>query len=240
MQDTHRRNKITEIYERLLDFFGPQGWWPVYSDNGPGYHPGDYSYPRTEKQRVEIAFGAILTQQCSWKNAEKAIFSLISRELIDLKRIVEIDVETLQNLVRSSGYFRQKSLRLKEFSSFVLTNYGDMESLLSLDTDTLRKELLSVRGIGKESADSIMLYAGKKPVFVVDAYTFRLAERTGIAEERNYDFVQSLFETNIQKVPEIYGEYHALIVELGKKYCRRVPECTQCPISKLCSYNKKF
>ncbi len=239
MQDSSGRGKITEIYEKLLAFFGPQGWWPVYSDNGPRYHPGDFSYPKTDIQRIEIAFGAILTQQSSWKNAEKALFNLMEHGLLDLEGILETEEEILRNIIRSSGYFRQKAERLKLFSGFVLDRHGDMEDLFSSDTKELRRELLSVKGIGNETADSIILYAAKKPKFVVDAYTFRLIERMGIAEERDYDSVQRLFEEEMPKNPEIYSEYHALLVELGKNHCRKKPNCTDCPLKQICLYNKK-
>ena len=239
MQDTDRERKITLIYEKLLDFFGPQGWWPVYSDRGPGYHPSDFSYPKTERQMLEISFGAILTQNTSWKNAEKALLRLISEGLLDLKRIAEADSGTLESLIRSSGYFRQKALRLKGFSSFVLREHGDIENLLSLDVRTLRNELLSVKGIGKETADSIILYAARKPKFVVDAYTFRIAERTGIFGERDYGLLQGLFEGSLPKKHEIYNEYHALLVELGKEYCGKTPDCSSCPLKPICIYNKK-
>ncbi len=239
MQDSNRINPVIYIYEKLRSSFGPQGWWPVYSDGGQGYHPDDFSYPRTETQRIEIAFGAILTQQSSWKNVEKALFALMEESLLDLKAIAEIDIEILQKIIRSSGYFRQKSMRLKDFSCFVLENYGNLESLFSLDTENLRKALLSVKGIGKETADSIILYAAKKPKFVVDAYTFRIFERLGLIEKRDYDAVQELFENGMPEDHEPYNEYHALLVELGKRHCRKRPDCRGCPLKEMCLYNKK-
>ncbi len=238
MQDS-RGNKVREIYSRLYSFFGPQGWWPVYSDDGPGYHPGDFSYPRTERQRIEIAFGAILTQQTAWKNVEKALNNLINENLIDFERILEIPEESLQSLIISSGYYRQKAERLRIFSEFVLNNYGNLESLFSLDLPELREELLSVKGIGKETADSIILYSAKKPIFVVDAYTFRAAERIGLVDVRDYDTLQELFHSSIETDVEIYNEYHALFVELGKRYCTKKPMCEGCPLRDLCAYNKK-
>jgi len=128
---------------------------------------------------------------------------------------------------------------LKGFSSFVLREHRDIENLLSLDVRTLRNELLSVKGIGKETADSIILYAARKPKFVVDAYTFRIAERTGIFGERDYGLLQGLFEGSLPKKHEIYNEYHALLVELGKEYCGKTPDCSSCPLKPICIYNKK-
>ncbi len=239
MQNNDRIRSVKDIYEKLLSRFGAQGWWPVYSDGGPGYHPGDFSYPRTETQRTEIVFGAILTQQSSWKNAEKALFALMGMDLLDLKRIADIDIGVLQKLIRPSGYFRQKSLRLKDFSCFVLENYGGLEELLYLDMKNLRKELLSVKGIGNETADSIMLYAAKKPKFVVDAYTFRIAGRLGLIEDWDYDALQRLFEGGLPERHETYNEFHALLVELGKRHCGKRPNCGGCPLKEMCPYNKK-
>jgi endonuclease-3 related protein len=238
MQDTHR-DALREIYSRLHSFFGPQGWWPVYSDDGPGYHPGDFSYPRTERQRVEIAIGAILTQQTAWKNVEKALKNLIDHDLMDLGKIMDIPLENLQTLIKSSGYYRQKALRLKEFSSYVLNNHGSLENMFSLDTMDLRKELLSIKGIGKETADSIILYSAKRPMFVVDAYTFRVGERIGFVEKRDYDVLQRLFHESIEPDVSVYNEYHALFVELGKRFCTKNPRCEGCPVSEICAYNKK-
>ena len=238
MQD-NRGDTLREIYSRLYSFFGPQGWWPVYSDDGPGYHPDDFSYPRTERQRIEISFGAILTQQTAWKNVEKALNNLIKEGLIDLQKMTEISDEKLQNLIIPSGYYRQKAERLKSFSKFVLKNYGDMKSLFSIEIPELRKQLLSIRGIGKETADSIILYSAKKPIFVVDAYTFRAAERLGVIDRRDYESLQDMFHENIEPNVRIYNEYHALFVELGKKYCTKKPRCENCPLRGICTYNKK-
>ncbi len=237
MQDTHRA--VKEIYSTLHSFFGPQGWWPVYSDSGPGYHPGDFSYPRSEMQRVEIAFGAILTQQASWKNAEKALKSLINHGLLDMEKILESEREKIEELIRPSGYFRQKAERILGFSSYVLENHGSLQRMFSQDIDALREELLSIKGIGKETADSIILYSAKKPIFVVDAYTYRIMERLGIIGRKDYDEVQELFHASLKRDLESYNEYHALLVELGKNFCRKKPFCADCPLKEICPYNKK-
>ena len=238
MQD-NSGDTVRGIYSRLHSFFGPQGWWPVYTDNGPGYHPGDFSYPRTERQMVEIAFGAILTQQTAWKNVEKALKNLMDEDLIDLEKMANISDERLQKLIVPSGYYRQKAERLKAFSRFVLENHGDMRSMLSLPIEELRRELLSVKGIGKETADSIILYSGRRPIFVVDAYTFRVMERIGLMEKRDYDMLQDLFQGSMEPDHRVYNEYHALLVELGKRHCTKRPKCQGCPLSEICSYNKK-
>ena len=240
MQDsTGTRGKLREIYDILLNSFGPQGWWPVYSDGGPGYHPDDFSYPSTGRQRLEIAIGAILTQQTSWKNAEKALRNLMENGLIDLEGLKGIDGKRLENLVRCSGYYRQKAERLKVFSGKVLEKYGCLDRMLSLPQDELRGALLSIKGIGRETADSIMLYSAGKPIFVVDAYTFRAMERLGIHSERDYDALQSVFHRSIKRDERTYNEFHALLVRLGKEHCRRVPMCEGCPLRPLCKYDKK-
>ena len=241
MQDTSGNDKLKTVYSILYSHFGPQGWWPVYSDGGRGYHKGDFSLPSTEKQRLEIAFGAILTQQASWKNAEKAIFNLMERNMLSAQAIMDAPEDELQRFIRSSGYFRQKAARLKGFSRFLLERYGgSMGALLAGGPDRVRKELLSINGIGRETADSIMLYAGNIPVFVVDAYTFRMAERTGIHLDRDYEELKSIFESSVERDFRTYNEYHALIVELGKMHCRPRPLCQGCPLRDICAYHKKL
>ncbi len=241
MQNSARTcGKLREIYEALLKSFGPQGWWPVYSDGGPGYHPGDFSYPSTERQRLEIAIGAILTQQTSWKNAEKALKNLMENDLIDLKRLAETDTNELEKLIISSGYYRQKAERLKVFAANILENYGSLDSMLSLPREEVREALLCIRGIGKETADSILLYSAGKEIFVVDAYTFRAMERLGICPDRDYDALQSIFYQCIKRDARIYNEYHALLVRLGKNHCKRMPVCSDCPLRPMCEHNKKL
>ena len=241
MQNTSRETKLKTVYSLLYSAFGPQGWWPVYSDGGRGYHKGDFSLPSTEKQRLEIAFGAILTQQTSWQNAQKAVLNLIRSDFLSPEKVLESDEKELQTAIRSSGYFRQKTERLKAFSAFLVERYGgSISELLSGEVESVRKELLSLKGIGKETADSIMLYAGNIPTFVVDAYTFRMAERTGIMEERDYEALKSEFEAALDGDFRVYNEYHALLVELGKRHCRTRALCEGCPLQPLCSYHKKL
>ena len=167
--------------------------------------------------------------------------NLMEHGLLSTERILETSDEELHSIIRSSGYFRQKTERLKIFSAFLIDRYGgSISEMLSGDPESVRKELLSLKGIGKETADSIMLYAGNIPTFVVDAYTFRMAERLGICKERDYDRLKTMFESYIERDFRIYNEYHALIVELGKKHCRpRDPLCDYCPLRGPCRYHKK-
>ncbi len=241
MQDTSGETQLKTAYSLLYSHFGPQGWWPVYSDGGTGYHAGNFSLPGTDKQRLEIAFGAILTQQASWENALKALKNLMKERILDPEKIVATPNKKLYEIIRSSGYFKQKAERLKIFSRFLLDNYGGrVTALLSGEEEYVRSELLSIKGIGNETADSMMLYAGNMPTFVVDAYTFRMAERIGVYGERDYAALKSLFESSVQRDFRIYNEYHALIVELGKRHCRTRPFCNGCPLSEICTYHKKL
>jgi len=207
-----------KLYEELFDKYGPQGWWPLLNVKGTnptktgsikGYHPKDYSYPRNERQRFEICIGAILTQNTSWANVEKALINLKENNLLEPKSLIECNEDLVKALIKPSGYFNQKSERLKIFSRFYLTLKGKMPE---------RKELLAVKGIGPETCDSILLYAYKVPTFVVDAYTKRLLIRIGIIDKGyGYYEIKELFESNLKRSLEVFQEFHALIVENEKR-----------------------
>jgi endonuclease III related protein len=179
-----------------------------------------------------MILGAILTQNTSWSNVEKAIRNLRDHELISLESLCRIDIDELASLVRSSGYFNQKAQRLKSFCLHIRENWeGDLTWFLSQEMEALRIELLSMRGIGPETADSIILYAACQPSFVVDAYTFRIFSRHGwIEETANYESLRSFFMDALEADVALYQEYHALLVNTGKFYCRRKPLCTACPL----------
>ena len=230
---------IYKVYTKLLDHFHPQGWWPVTPEKSvkPIYH---YKKPLSEKQKLEIIFGAILTQNTNWKNVEKAIINLNKNKLIDINKIIKIENKKLAEIIKSSGYHNQKAKKLKNFCEFLLRNYkGNLKKLFKNNTEKLRKELLSVNGIGPETADSIILYAAKKPVFVVDAYTKRIINRIGY-KEKTYEELQRLFMQNLPDNEKLFNEYHALLVELGKKICKKEPLCKKCPINKDCNYYKNI
>ncbi|MEK6848180.1 MAG: endonuclease III domain-containing protein, partial [Nanoarchaeota archaeon] len=192
----------------------------------------------TEKQQLEICFGAILTQNTNWKNVEKAIIELNKNKLIDVNEILKIKNEKLAKIIKSSGYHNQKAKKLKNFCEFLSKNYnGKLRLLFKNNIETLRKELLAINGIGPETADSIILYAAKKPIFVIDAYTKRIFSRIGFME-KTYDEFQHLFMKNMQNSEKLFNEYHALIVELGKNICKKKPLCEKCPVNSYCSYYK--
>ncbi|MEK6950021.1 MAG: endonuclease III domain-containing protein [Nanoarchaeota archaeon] len=227
---------VKQIYDKLYSFFGPQHWWPVTLDKDitPKYHK---NIKLNEKQKLEICFGAILTQNTSWKNVEKAIVQLNKSNLIDIKKILKIDNEKLAEIIKSSGYHNQKAKKLKNFCLFISKNYGgNLELFFKNNIETIRNELLSVNGIGPETAGSIILYAAKKPIFVIDAYTKRIMNRVGYKEEKYYE-LQKLFMDNLENDEKVFNECHALLVELGKNYCRKNdPLCANCPINRDCNY----
>ncbi len=227
------------IYNKLQSHFTPQHWWPVTKEGEltPKYHK---NIELNEKQQLEVCFGAILTQNTNWKNVEKAIVELNRNDLIDVNKIHKIDAKKLALLIKSSGYHNQKAKKLKNFCGFLLKNYnGKLKLLFKNNVNELRKKLLSVNGIGPETADSIILYASKKPIFVIDAYTKRIMSRIGY-KEKTYEELQNLFMHNISNNEKLFNEYHALLVELGKNICKKEPLCEKCPINKYCNYYKKI
>ncbi|MGQ9647694.1 MAG: endonuclease III domain-containing protein [Thermodesulfobacteriota bacterium] len=202
-----------KIYRRLYRAYGRRHWWP-------GETP------------FEVMVGAILTQNTSWKNVEKAIHNLKKRKVLHISGIHQLNRNQLASLIKSSGYFRIKADRLKAFVDFLVTDYnGELRRLMKEGVETLRQKLLDVKGIGPETADSILLYGLKKPVFVVDAYTKRILSRHGIiSENASYDEVQTLFMDHLPHDERLFNEYHALLVHLGKTLCKKTPRCDMCPL----------
>jgi len=190
-------------YKKLLNERGPQGWWPINSEYREGYKT-----PENDYEAWEICVGAILTQNTNWGNVEKALFNLRKEGKLGFESFLKMRTAALARLIRSSGYYNQKAVRLKEFARAVsLKGVGEF-----LKTVT-REELLSFRGIGPETADSLLLYAGKRPFFVVDAYTRRLFGLDG-----SYENIRALFEKQLPRDWTVYNEFHALIVAEGKCY----------------------
>ena len=217
---------IQKIYELLLKSFGKQGWWPLYN-NDTGrieYHPGDYSFPKNDQQSFEIVIGAILTQNTSWKNVEKAMEELRRNNALSKTRLEALSAEKIAMLIKSSGYHNQKAKKIKEYLRF--------------NKEITRESLLQVWGIGPETADSILLYAYKQPVFVIDAYTKRIMERIGLSF-RSYNDLQKIFMDHLPKNYKVYNEFHALLVELGKNVCKKEPSCDRCPLARSCNYRNK-
>ena len=211
-----------------LNNYGPQNWWPVTSKDKPEYSGG----PKTEKQQLEVIFGAILTQNTSWKNVEKTIIQLYKRDLIDVKTILRISNKELGQIIKSSGYFNQKAKKLKNMAQFLKKN--PICELEKLEISKLRKLLLGINGVGPETADSIILYAFNKPIFVVDAYTKRIFSRIGLIKDAKYNEIQELFHKSLEKDAKLFNEYHAVIVEHAKRYCRKKPLCNNCMINNFC------
>jgi len=208
-----RRTILLDLYARLYKAFGPRYWWP-----------GD--------SRFEIVVGAILTQNTAWRNVTRAITNLKAENLLSPHALYHVPVQDLAEVIRPAGYYNIKARRLKHFVGFLYRESGgDLDHLLAEDLDTLRERLLSVHGIGPETADSILLYAGNKPTFVVDAYTRRILFRHNLVpEEASYDELQSFFMDCMEPDPKIFNEYHALLVHLGHTYCqRKEPNCSGCP-----------
>ena len=219
---------INKLYKNLLSKFGPQGWWPTSVNGIPTHHGRP---PKTQDERFEIITGAILTQNTNWKNVEKALINLNKHNLVNIKKIKNINKNKLAELIRPSGYYNQKAERLKLAAEFF---DSEMDTFINdKNTIKLRKKLLALKGIGPETADSILLYAFEKPTFVIDAYTSRITKRLGV-RSKDYHDLQSVFTKNLKKDIKIYKEYHALLVELGKNYCKNKPVCYKCPIKRFC------
>ena len=205
---------LLEIYQRLFATFGPQGWWPADSPE-------------------EVAIGAVLVQNTSWRNVEHALQNLRVRNLFDLPRLHAVPHAELEQLIKPAGFYRLKARRLRNLLDLIVeTHRGALNRLLELPLDEGRRQLLEVNGIGPETADSILLYAGGHPKFVVDAYTRRLLMRHAwLAPPARYDQMQRLFESQLPAEPMLFNEYHALIVRLGYHFCKARPRCEGCPLA---------
>ncbi len=215
-----RGKDLLRIYRMLHKHFGPQHWWPA---EGP----------------FEVMVGAILTQNTNWANVEKAINNLKSAGALSPEAIHGMARRELAELIRPAGYFNVKAERLKSFVGFFISRYsGRVSRMKRTDTQTLREELLALKGIGPETADSILLYALSRPVFVIDAYTKRVLSRHGIMDHSaGYGSFQDLFHRCLPRDPELFNEYHALFVKVGKEFCRPRPQCEGCPLSPLLSHS---
>ena len=205
---------LHDVYHRLFEAFGPQHWWP-------GESP------------FEVIVGAVLVQNTNWQNVRRAIDNLREADLLEPHALHEISTEELEELIRPAGYFRIKARRLHSVLEYLVEQYdGSLDTMFSRPLDTLREELLGVHGIGPETADSILLYAGGLPTFVVDAYTFRVFARHGwIDFEADYHQLQEHFHNGLTDDPALFNEYHALLVHLGKNFCKKSkPRCEECPL----------
>jgi endonuclease-3 related protein len=208
--------KLMEMYNLLLNHFGPQNWWPA-------------------ETVLEVMVGAVLTQNTNWKNVEKAIENLKDKGLLSVANLNAAPSSELAHLIRPAGYYNIKTKRLKNLMNFIAERYQeDLSIFMEDDTQALRKGLLSVNGVGPETADSILLYAASRPVFVIDTYTYRILYRHGMISEEHatYDILQDLFMDHLIEDASLFNEFHALIVQTGKNYCKRRPICDRCPLEK--------
>ena len=216
-----RRRRLLHLYHRLSKHFGPRHWWPA-----------DHAW--------EMMVGAILTQNTNWGNVEKVLIALKAANVLSVQKIARMPIRRLEKLIRSSGFFRQKAVRLQNLARVLQKNpdfYKQLTGKAKRKLPELRRQLLSMNGIGPETADSMLLYAGAYPVFVVDAYTRRIGQRQGLFPFDNYQDVQAYFESALPKKAALYNEYHALLVQLAKKYCKsRDPLCGACPVNIGCAF----
>ena len=210
-------DQLQEIYHRLDEYFGPLNWWPAESP-------------------FEVIVGAVLTQNTNWTNVQKSLESLKRADLLSFDALLHMPEGQLAELIRSSGYYNLKSRRLKNLLEMMQAEYGgDLSLFFSEEPYSARETLLRVKGIGPETADSILLYAGGHPIFVVDAYTHRILSRHGlIPESCDYQFIQDLFMDNLDRDAALFNQYHALLVRTAKRFCKkREPLCDKCPLGPL-------
>lgn len=210
------RNVLLLYYHLLSKRFGHRGWWPAESP-------------------FEVCVGAILTQNTAWKNVARAIENLKTASALDPFKIYDMSEEKLASLIIPAGYYNVKARRLRNFIVHLVENHaGRLSSLFNSEVSSLRSELLSINGIGKETADSMILYAGGKPIFVVDAYTRRVLTRHGLIREKaTYDEIQDLFHAALPADTALFNDFHAQFVAVGHHFCKRIPQCDACPLGML-------
>jgi len=210
------KKTLVSIYKTLFKTYGSRKWWPA-------------------KTRFEVIVGAILVQNVSWANAKKAILNLKKHNLLNPSAIHNVSVKKLAPLIKSSRFYNQKAEKLKNFTDYLFSKYdGSLNKMLAVDMDILRKELLLIKGIGGETADSILLYAGNKPSFVSDAYTSRIFNRYGITNKNtSYEDMRKMFMDSLPVDADLYNEYHALIVHHGYAVCKAKPECDECKLRRI-------
>ncbi len=207
---------LMEIYQRLYKHFGPQHWWPAQTP-------------------FEMMVGAVLTQNAAWSNVEKALVPLRKRGLLTPLAMHRLPEKVLARMIRPCGFFNVKARRLKALTEFIFQQYGgSLTRMFSEEGETLREHLLDVKGMGPETADSILLYAGQFTVFVVDAYTRRIFSRHDFIDgAEDYHDIQAFFMRQLPEKPQLFNEYHALIVKTGKSFCKSRPDCSACPLEYL-------
>ena len=207
---------LEEIYDRLFAAYGPQHWWP-------GESP------------FEVLIGAVLVQNTSWRNVARAIDNLKQENLLQPQALYDLPLRELEELIRPAGYFRVKARRLRNLLEFLVRRYdGSLDAMFATELSSLREDLLGINGVGPETADSILLYAGALPTFVVDTYTHRVFARHGwISFDADYHTIQEHFQSGLEPNAALYNEYHALLVRVGHLHCRKTPKCEGCPLADL-------
>ena len=211
--EPHVEERLRRAYTALFEAFGPQHWWP---GDGP----------------FEVMVGAVLTQNAAWKNAERALARVRAAGAMSPEALAVLPLDEIETLVRPAGGWRRKAATLASLARWVAEQDGGLDGALTRESGELRRALLEIRGVGPETADSILLYAARRPVFVIDAYTRRFTSRHALAPaDASYDHIQALFEQTLDRDPDRLGECHALLVELGKRFCRPAPLCGDCPLS---------
>lgn len=214
------KEKLLDIYSLIFERYGDQHWWPADT-------------------QFEVIVGAVLTQFIAWKNVVRAIDNIKENNLLDIHKLYECDLELLKEMIRPAGFFNRKAVILKSVLTFIVENYeGDLNRMFQTPLDKLRESLLKVKGVGPETCDSILLYAGNKKIFVVDAYTVRIFSRLGFLKgDEKYQQVQEFFMKNLPEDVDLYNQYHALIVKLGSECCSlKRPKCIQCVLQDLCHF----
>lgn len=209
-----REGSLYDYYQRLLRHIGPQGWWPA-------------------RTRMEVILGAILTQNTAWRNASLAVKRLRRSGLLKLDKLRTASVDEIESCIRPAGFFRQKTATIRKFVEYLDADHrGSLRELFSVHPGDLRVQLLGIKGLGPETADAILLYAGRMPFFVADAYTRRVLSRHGwLAPSSSYDEAQAVLHRELPPDARTFNEFHALLVEIGKRYCRRhAPQCQACPL----------
>ena len=222
------------LYRLFRKHYGSQGWWPLINAD-----TGESSYgiinKASDSEIFEISIGAILTQAVAWKNVEKALYNLKKSGLLDPVKLYNAPVEIIAEKVKPSGYFNQKAVKIKNFLAWFEKHNFSSDQIAKYKSEDIRRQLLSIKGIGPETADSILLYAFNRKVFVVDAYTKRIFSRLGLLnEESSYNEIQLFFHLSFPGSVKIYNEYHALIVAHGKDICKSKPLCRECCVKSLC------
>ncbi|TAL47094.1 endonuclease [archaeon] len=212
---------MKHLYRALSQRFGRLEWWPIVDKRN---------------MQFEIILGAILTQQASWKSVEMVIRNLTDEKIATPQALASADVRKIQKAIRPTGFYKQKANRIKGVAKYIVENYGGVGKMFGKDTGELRKELLSLKGVGKETADDILLYAAERAIVPIDAYTYRILSRLGmISGKESYDELQEIVHEKINDV-ESCKQFHALIVEHAKQFCKKKPSCEDCPLSERCAY----